>query len=37
MMDQIAEAVPRKYKVSSELTVEVGPGETVKDFPLTSK
>ena len=37
MMDETREAVPEKYNAKSTLTADVGPGENVKDFALTTK
>jgi hypothetical protein len=35
-IDETREAIPRKYNADTTLTVDVGPGETVRNFPLTS-
>jgi hypothetical protein len=35
--DELREAVPAKFNTESTLTAEIGPGDTEKDFALTSK
>ena len=37
MSDETREAIPAKYNAQSTLTVEIQPGENVKDFHLKSR
>ena len=36
-MDETREIIPRKYNENTTLTVDIGSGENMKDFELTSK